>query len=123
MTHSSPHRPVRSSRAAVALLAALAAAACGDVTPASPDAAAPALSRGSGSGADDAGGLSGNKACAGFAVRLADGRVLSGKQKLSLAGVSGDAVVQGRFARFTVDLATFKVTNYALNGTTIFARK
>jgi hypothetical protein len=112
----------RTRPAALAVAAALASAACADVAPSAPNAAPPALARGSGSGSstDE---LSGNKTCAAFAVRLADGRVLSGKQKVSLAGVSGAALVQGRFARFTVDLATFKVTNYTLNGTTVFARK
>jgi hypothetical protein len=101
----------------LAVVGALAAAACSDVTPLAPT-DAPALRRGAGEGE-----LSGGKSCSAFSIRLADGTVLSGSQKRSLAGVSGTATLQGRYARFDLDLATFTVTNYTLDGTAVFARK
>ncbi|MBV9879955.1 MAG: hypothetical protein JO180_05630 [Gemmatirosa sp.] len=112
-----------------ALLLALAACS-GTTDPVSVHApAAPQLAKGSGGGGNGGGGnggggaASGNKTCGTFSIRLANGQVVSGKQKVSLAGVSGVATVQGTFVRFTVDLGTFKVTDYALRGTTLFARK
>jgi hypothetical protein len=110
-----------SSFASRALAAAVVlTAACSDATaPRRPTQASP--DRGPSRGGTTT--PSGGKACAGFALRLADGRVFSGKQKLSLAGVTGTATLAGTYTRFDVDLATFRVTNYALAGTTIFARK
>jgi hypothetical protein len=78
------------------------------------------LDRGSSSGG---GGGGGGKTCGAFTVRLADGRVFSGKQQVSVANATGTATVQGTFVRFTVDLGTFKVTNFALSGRTLFARR
>jgi hypothetical protein len=106
---------------AALLVAALASAACSDftnVTNAAPLApTAPAAQRGA------EGELSGGKSCGAFSIRLGDGTVLSGSQKRSLAGVTGPVTLNGRYARFVLDPATFTVTDYALNGTAIFARK
>lgn len=110
-------RALRSSSfALVATAAALASAACSDssapLAPTGP-AATPSFKEAE----------SGGKACSAFSLRLADGTVLSGSQRKSLAGVAGPLVVQGRYARFVLDPATFTVTDYALSGTAIFARK
>ena len=103
---------------AALLLAALGSGACSDVTNvSSPVTTGAAAQRGA------EGELSGGKTCGAFTLRLSDGTPISGSQKRSLAGVTGPVTVQGRFARFELDPATFTVTNYALNGSAIFARK
>jgi hypothetical protein len=73
------------------------------------------------------------KDCSGaFTVRLSDGRVISGQQiKVSIpVGAGLTAQMSGKFVNFTVDLDTFRVTNYTLQSNitanqpaVIFARK
>lgn len=120
MSPLSASRVLRTATRAAAstTLAAVAAAACADVTSVPAVSDAPALRRGEGESE-----IRGGKTCRGFTLRFSDGRVLSGRQKVSLAEVSGTVVVQGQFAQFTLDPATFTVRNYTLNGVAIFARK
>ncbi|MDQ1591698.1 MAG: hypothetical protein QOG71_2325 [Pyrinomonadaceae bacterium] len=56
------------------------------------------------------------KDCSGaFTVRLSDGRVFSGATKTIVAvGAGITAQVSGKFVNYTVDLDTFRVTNYTL---------
>jgi Calx-beta domain/Domain of unknown function (DUF4214) len=60
--------------------------------------------------------LGAGKDCSGtFTVTLSDGRALSGAQDTSVSVGSGmTALVRGKFVEFTVNLDTFKVTNYTL---------
>lgn len=76
--------------------------------------------------------LAGGKDCSGgFTVTISDGRSFSGKQDVDVTVGSGmSAQVRGKFVEFTVNLDTFKVTNYKLTSditnnqpTVIFARK
>jgi Calx-beta domain/Domain of unknown function (DUF4214) len=51
----------------------------------------------------------------GFTVTLSDGRAFNGTQDTNVAVGSGmTALVRGKFVEFTVNLDTFKVTNYTL---------
>lgn len=72
------------------------------------------------------------KDCSGaFTVRLSDGRVVSGPTKVTITvGAGITAQVSGKFVNYTVDLDTFRVTNYTLRSditanqpAVVFARK
>ncbi|HKP72432.1 MAG TPA: hypothetical protein VJT82_05810, partial [Pyrinomonadaceae bacterium] len=72
------------------------------------------------------------KDCSGaFTVRLSDGRVIAGPTKQTITVAPGTtAQMTGKFVNYTVDLDTFKVTNYTLQSditanqpVVVFARK
>ena len=69
--------------------------------------------------------FAGGKTCNAFSVVIG-GKTFSGKQTILVPAADANgkvAQVKGTFASFNVNLNTFKVTNYTLNGTKIFASK